>query len=196
MQHRHLHPNEIDLLLDGEVGFGVAPLRAHIDECLSCRRRFERGRVIVDALERLPHVVPNARFADRVMADVQIVEPWYVAAIEFAKQLVPRSRPMRWVTAATASVLAVAMSVSAVWLVIRADAALYVFNLVADRGRAALVSVAGVFIGDTFGQAGLDALRSGSMVEVAIGAGVLLAAVGGATFGFRALTAAARRVRE
>jgi hypothetical protein len=196
MQHRHLHPNEIDLLLDGEVGFGVAPLVAHVDGCPSCRRRLDRGRVVVDALERVPHFVPNARFADRVMAQVQIVEPWHVAAVDFARQLVPRSRPMRWVTAATASVLAIGISVSAVWLAMRGDAVLYVFNLAADRGRTLLLNVAGTVIGDTFGQAGLDTLRSGSMVGVAIGAGILVAAVGGAAFGFRALTTAARRVRE
>ena len=41
MQHRHLHPNEIDLLLDGEVGFGVAPLRAHVEGCAECRAKLD-----------------------------------------------------------------------------------------------------------------------------------------------------------
>ena len=30
MQHRHLLPNEIDLLVDGDTGFGVQPLREHV----------------------------------------------------------------------------------------------------------------------------------------------------------------------
>src|SRR5580693_5163872 len=103
MQHRHLLPNEIDLLLDGEVGFGVSPLRSHIDECAACRARLADARVVVDALERLPHFVPTIRFADRVLAQVQIVEPWHVAAIDAARRLVPRSTAMRVVMAASAT---------------------------------------------------------------------------------------------
>ena len=53
MNHRHLLPNEIDLLLDGEVGFGVAPLRAHVDGCEDCQARLARSRKVVDALEDL-----------------------------------------------------------------------------------------------------------------------------------------------
>jgi hypothetical protein len=52
MQERHLLPNEIDLLLDGEVGFGVSPLRAHVDDCATCRSRLADARVVVEALER------------------------------------------------------------------------------------------------------------------------------------------------
>ena len=68
MNHRHLLPNEIDLLVDGEAGFGVAPLRAHILECGECRERLDDARVVVEALEALPHFAPNARLAERVMA--------------------------------------------------------------------------------------------------------------------------------
>ena len=39
MNHRHLLPAEIDLLLDEEVGFGVSPLRAHVQACADCRAR-------------------------------------------------------------------------------------------------------------------------------------------------------------
>ncbi len=130
------------------------------------------------------------------MAQVQIVEPWYVAAMDFARELVPRSRPMRVVTATMASLLAIVISGSVVWVAMRADAALYVFNLVTDRSRAMLLSTAGAVITDLFGQTGLDALRSGPTVGIVVGGGVLIAAAGGATLGFRALTAAARRVRE
>ena len=42
VNHRHLLPNEIDLLVDGEAGFGVAPLRAHVAECDECRAQARR----------------------------------------------------------------------------------------------------------------------------------------------------------
>jgi hypothetical protein len=81
-------------------------------------------------------------------------------------------------------------------LALRADAVLYVFGLVADKARTALVSSAGALIGETLGQPGLDAFRSGSLSGLALGAGLVLVALGGATFGFRALASASRRVRE
>ena len=89
MNHRHLLPNEIDLLLDGEVGFGVSPLRAHVDECEDCQARLTRSRRVVDVLEDLQHFAPTPRFADRVMAQVQIVEPWHVSAVDTARRFVP-----------------------------------------------------------------------------------------------------------
>ena len=116
MQHRHLLPNEIDLLLDGEIGFNVTPLRTHADDCPDCEARLARARVIVDRLEHLPHFVPNARFADRVIQQVHIMEPWHVAALDAARRLIPRSRSMRVLMGATASAAAVLISGSAVWL--------------------------------------------------------------------------------
>ena len=108
----------------------------------------------------------------------------------------PQSAPMRVVTAVTASVAATAISASALWLTLRADAALYVLGLVTDRARTAIVNGVGTLIAHSVGQAGLDAIRSGSLGALALGTGFLLAAVGGATFGFRALASASRRVRE
>ena len=198
MQHRHLLPDEIDQLLDGETGFGVTPLRAHLDECPDCRARLDDAQIVVEALERLPHFAPNARFSDRVLQQVHIVEPWHIAATQFAKNAIPQSRPMRVLMGATAGVAAVTISASAVWIALRADVALYAYNLIADRMRASLVSDVGGFIGDTFGQSALDAIRAGGTggtVGLAMGAGVTLAAFGGATFGFRALAKASRRAQ-
>ncbi|HLA89392.1 MAG TPA: hypothetical protein VJL28_03040 [Gemmatimonadaceae bacterium] len=196
MRHRHLLPNELDLLLDGEAGFGIAPLAAHVEECPACRARLADARLVVDALEALPHFAPTLRFADQVMAEVQIVEPWYAAPLEAFRRIVPQSRPMRVVTATSATVAAATMSALALWLALRADAALYLFGLVTDRARGVMVSGAAALAGQLLGQPGLDAIRSGSVGSLALGAGLLLAAVGGATFGFRALATAARRARE
>jgi len=199
MQHRHLLPNEIDLLLDGEIGFNVTPLRTHTDDCPDCEARLARARVIVDKLEHLPHFVPNARFADRVMQQVHIIEPWHVAALDTARRLVPQSRSMRVLMGATASVAAVLISGSAVWLAFRADVAMYAFHLATDRLRGALLTGVGHFVGDTFGQPVLDGLRTGGFAGfagIAMGAGVMLAAVGLATFGFKSLATVSRRTRE
>lgn len=196
MQHRHLLPDEIDQLLDGEVGFGVTPLKAHVESCPECESRLADARLIVDALEDLPHFVPPHRFADRVMAQVQVVEPWHIAFAETAKRFLPRSQPVRVLMGATASVMALAISGSAVWLAFRADMALYAFNLVTERSRAVIVSGAADVIGSMFGQTGLDAVRTGGLTGLVVGSAVIIAAAGGATMGFRALATASRRTRE
>ena len=196
MNHRHLLPNEIDLLLDGEVGFGVSPLRAHVDECDDCQARLARSRRVVDALEDLERFAPSPRFADRVMANVQIIEPWHVAVLDTAQRFVPRSAPMRTLMTVTASAVALALTSGAVWLALHADVTLYSFNLAAGRARAALMDTAASVIGTAFGQSGLDALRSSGLRGLALGAGVMVVAVGGAAFGLRALATSSRRSRE
>ncbi len=196
MQHRHLLPDEIDQLLDGEVGFGVTPLRAHVESCPECESKLADARLIVDALEDLPHFVPSHRFADRVMAQVQVVEPWHIAFAETAKRFVPRSQPVRVLMGATASMMALAISGSALWLAFRADMALYAFNLVTDRARTVIVNGAADVIGSMFGQTGLDAVRTGGLTGLVVGSAVIVAAAGGATMGFRALATASRRTRE
>jgi hypothetical protein len=195
MQHRHLLPNEFDLLLDGEAGFGVVPLRAHIDECPACAAQLAESRLVCDALEALPHFAPTPRFADKVMAQVQVIEPWHVAILDTAQRLLPQSRPVRLVMAVTAVFSATTLSAAAVWLAFRADAALYFFNIMAGRARTALVNGTGSFIADTFGSGALDVIRSSGLAGIAVGAGVMLAAVGGATLGFRALATASRNRR-
>lgn len=192
MHHRHLLPNEIDLLLDGEAGFGVAPLEAHVDACPECRTRLASARAVCDLLEDLPHLPPAPSFADKVMAQVQVIEPWHVALLESARQLVPRSRPMRVLMGASALAVATTVSASAVWLAFRADLALYLLNIVTDRARTALAGGATALAGEAFGQGAIEAIRNGGLAGMVLGAGVLLAAGGGAAFGFRALASASR----
>ena len=196
MQHRHLLPDEIDQLLDGETGFGVAPLRAHVETCAECAAKIADARIVVEALERLPHFAPNARFADKVMAQVQVVEPWHVAATTTVRALVPQSKPMRVLMGATASVAAVTLSGSALWLATRADIATYVYNLAAERARGALLNGAASLIGDTFGQPALDAIRTSGVTGLAVGVGVVTSAAVFAAFGFRRLAVASRRSQE
>lgn len=195
MQHRHLLPSEFDLLLDGEAGFGVATVRAHIGECRACAARLVAARRVCDTLEALPRFAPTPRFADKVMAQVQVVEPWHVAALDTVQRMVPQSRPLRLVMAASAVCAASTLSAGAVWLAFRADAALYFFNIVADRARTSLVSGAGAIISEAFGAGALETIRTNGIAGMAVGAAMIVAAVGGATLSFRALAAASRSRR-
>ena len=130
------------------------------------------------------------------MAQVQIVEPWHVAALDTARRFVPQSASMRVVMTATASAVALALTTGAVWLALHADLTLYSFNLAAGRARTVLMDSAASIIGTAFGQSGLDALRSSGLRGLALGTGVMVVAVGGAAFGLRALASSSRRTRE
>src|SRR6476646_2607379 len=129
MNHRHLLPNEIDLLVDGEAGFGVAPLRAHILECSDCRERLEDARVVVDALEALPHFAPDSRLADRVMAQVPVFVPAHVAARDSVTRWLPQAAPARAAAAAIFTSAAGVLTLGLIWLASRGDAAIFATRL-------------------------------------------------------------------
>jgi hypothetical protein len=193
VQHRHLLSNEIDLLLDGEAGFGVAPLRAHVDACADCRARLDEAQLVADALERLPHLAPRIGFADRVLSQVQIVEPWHVAARRTAERFVPESRPLRVVALATAGLTSVAISASAVWIALSANLTVGSATVVTGRARTAVVSTLQQGLEALLGTNAAQALQAGGASALAVAGVALLAAVGAAAFGFRALASASRQ---
>ena len=194
MEHRHLLPDEIDQLLDGEAGFGVAPLHSHVESCAKCRAELAEARQIVNALERLPHLAPSPWFSDRVMTEVRVFEPWHVAALDTAKRWIPSSKSARVLGLAATSVFALVVSLAAVWIAVRLDSFLFFFDLAGQRARAALFDAVGGAIANTFGAAAVDALRAGGMTA-AIGITGFLALVVLAAVGLRALVATARRRR-
>ena len=196
MQHRHLLPNEIDLLLDGEAGFGVAVLRAHLDECRSCSARLADARVVVAALERLPHFAPSLRFSDAVMEQVQVVAPLHIAALDTLRQWLPRSTPMRVLVGVGAGSAAVVVTSAALWIAFRADAAMFVYNLFASRVRAAVVGAASGLVRDAFGSGGSSWLPAAGSTALLVGAAVALLAATVAAFGLLSRTVSLRRVRR
>lgn len=195
MNHRHLLPNEIDLLVDGDAGFGVAPLRAHLAECDECRARCDELRTVTEAVEAVPHFTPNLRFADGIMTKVQVVEPWHVAAMEAAARLVPASAPMRLLVGVGAGAAALIVSGSAAWLAFRGDLAGWVVNLFIDRSRQTLVSGVGEVAAGALGADATSTLATGGMATLAITSAVLAVAAIGAVMGFRRLAATARANR-
>jgi len=184
--HRHLLPPEIDLLVDGDVGFGVSPLRAHVDACDECRARVDAVRAVALKLDALPHFTPRLGFSDRVMSQVQVIEPWYVALGESATRLVPSSAPMRVLALGGASVAAVMISASALWLAFSADLAAWTYGVAIDRGREGFVAAV-----SELASAALSSVGSG-IATLGLVSVVLAATTVGAVFGFRRLAAVAR----
>ena len=179
MNHRHLLPNEIDLLVDGEAGFGVAPLRDHIDECPDCRLRYEDARFVVDALESLPHFAPDSRLADRVMAQVPVFVPAHVAARDSVAQWMPKPGAARAAAVAAFASTAGLLTLAMVWLATQGEAAVFITGLLGDKVRAAVLGAARDLALALLGESALAALQSTGTIGVSLLlAGFVLAAFG------------------
>ena len=194
MNHRHLLPNEIDLLVDGEAGFGVAPLRDHIDECQDCRGRFEEQRFVVDALESVPHFAPDTRLADRVMSQVPVFVPVHVAARDSVARWMPKAGVARTAAAAVLASTTALLTLGLVWLATQGDAAVFITGLLGDRVRAAVLGAARDVAVVLLGEPALAAIR----MTGTVGVGILLAGFTvtafGTVVGIRRLATAGRRV--
>lgn len=189
---RHLLPDEIDQLLDGEVGFETAPLKAHVRGCAECSQALDRARAVVRELEHLPQLRPSLAFQDRVMSKVQVFVPWHVALTDWARGLVPRRRS--WRIAATAGLATAGLLLTAVsvFALTRLDAVLFVGEMVWDRLRAGVMSMLAGAVGSVLGDGAAGAFRASG----ALGVGLLLAACGGcALVAFGTVRAVAARSR-
>ncbi len=195
MEHRHLLPDEIDLLLDNEEGFGVQPLRAHVRGCAECRAELEDARAIVADLEHLPHLAPSRLFADRVMANVQVFEPWHVTALDSARRWVPQSRSARALGGSLAASMAAAMTVASIWLIGHLNTVVFFSDLAFDRARTRLFDGLTELISAALGQPALEALRANGSAGIAFALTGLLAAVVVAAAGLRVMAVTSRRRR-
>jgi|SRR5579862_4163046 len=168
MTDRHLLPDEIDQLLDGETGFGIAPLESHARECAQCRAQIEAGRQLVDAIEHLPRLAPSPLFAEHVMAQVHVYEPWDVAvrdaATTWISRLVPRSRPLRVLAGAFGLAIASAGTLACIWLGAHLDAVFFFTSIARTRLRDVLLEQLGLVLSTVFGSRAVDVLGAGNPV--------------------------------
>jgi hypothetical protein len=179
--NRHLLPAEIDLLLDGEVGFGTAPLKAHIRRCEDCRSELDAARSLVRRLEHLPQFTPSPAFAKRVMSRVHVYVPWYITAWDRLRVLVPQSRPARAFAAVGAVSVLALISMVSLAVVTRLDALIFAIDLGVMRlqewGSALFASA----ISAAVGQGAIEAVRPmESFGALAIATLFLLTAAGAA----------------
>ena len=195
MTDRHLRPDEFELLLDGEEGFGVTPLKAHVKLCVACQTELEQARALMHALDSLPDFAPSAAFADRVMSQVQVFEPWHAAALATVQQFVPKSRPARVFAGVGAALSAGIITAGATWALARADIALFLAQIGLDRFREQVAAAASDIVSTILGQPGLDAVRTGSPEMTAVAVGGFVAVVGIGVVGLRALATSPLRSR-
>ncbi|HEX5436090.1 MAG TPA: hypothetical protein VFW98_02950 [Gemmatimonadaceae bacterium] len=190
---RHLLPDEIDQLLDGEVGFGTAPLKAHVRRCAACRAELDDALMVVHTIEQLPHIEPSPLFASRVMAQVRVFVPWHVALADTVRARVPRSRAARVVAFSGASVIAVLLTVATLWIATRLDAVIFAANLVVGRVRSDALALLSSAVTTIFGAPATQMLRTNGVVGLSVALLALLLSAAVAARALRALTAGARR---
>ena len=195
MNHRHLLPHEFDLLIDGEVGFGLTPLRSHIRECRDCAAQLEDARAVTDMLDALPTFAPSAQFANQVMSRVQVFVPWHVAALDTARGWLPRSRPARVFAGALAGSMAMVLSLATLWMLARLDLVVFFSGIAIGQVRTSVVQGAGQVATRLFGPAGADLVGAGGLAVVAMLALATLIMAAIAVFGLRALASASARRR-
>jgi hypothetical protein len=197
MNHRHLLPDEIDQLLDGETGFGVAPLQAHLRDCEQCQAAFEEQREVVEALEHLPRLAPSPEFAGRVMAQVQIYEPWHVAArdsvVSWVRPLAPRSQPVRLAVGAAALSLAGLVSLASIWLIAHADATLFFAGLVRTTFVRGLATTGASIVQALLGRSASQALAGNTTAVIVASISLYIVVFLAAAFALRAAAVSRRR---
>lgn len=190
---RHLLPEEIDQLLDGEVGFGTAPLKAHLRTCPDCQAELETARTVVRELEHLPHLVPAPGFADRVMAEVPLFVPWHVALLDSLRALAPRSRTGRALAWTGLGATTAVLGVISLWILTRLDTVIFVLDMGLSRLRGITFGALDTLVATLFGDGALRVLRTTGTPGVLVALTVLLLSAAFATRALRAMVAAARR---
>ena len=195
MNHRHLLPDEIDLLLDDEVGFGVQPLKAHVRDCAECRALVDEARFVVDALEDAPHFAPSHTFADRVLSQVPVFVPWHVTALDTALRWLPQSRPARLGVAALATFAASVMTVTILWIAAQTNVLALASGAAGDQVRGFVYNAGHDVLATVFGDQFFAIIRQTGTLGIAAALLGLVAAAGGSIAGLRALAAVSSRRR-
>ncbi len=193
--NRHLLPEEIDLLLDNEEGFGMAPLRQHLDGCPSCQERLDALARVVHALESLPHLHPAPLFADRLMTRVEVYQPWHVAARDFMGRLIPESSAGRVVMGGVGATALAGMTAGLLWIGQRADAVVFIGNFGLQKARVASASFVADVAQSVIGAGTADLIRGGDPLVLLGAAGALAIGVFGVGSVVKALARTANRRR-
>jgi len=170
----------------------MAPLAAHINECVTCRTELEAQQRLVGSLEKLPHFTPSPLFAYRLMREVQVFEPWHVAAVNSVQRFIPRSRPARVLAAGLAGVVATTLTAGTVWMASRLDTVAFLAGVAVERMRGVGTQAVTGFVSSSLGP---TAPAFSGDTGIAVAAAGFLAAVTVSALGLRAIAAASRRRR-
>lgn len=192
MHHRHLLPNEIDLLVDAETGFGVQPLREHVRDCADCRARLAEAQQVVAALAEVPLFAPRVGMADKIMTQVPVFVPWHVAARDAAVRWVPTSPKARALAATLVAVVGSLVTGLTLWIATRGDLLAMFTGLVGEEARSAVTNAAGDAVIALFGPQVVGAVQQVGPIGIALAAGGFLVASVATVLGLRLIATSSR----
>ena len=192
MHHRHLLPNEFDLLLDEPSGFGVQPLRQHVRDCADCRARLDEAREVVAALGELPLMSPRIGLADRVMSRVPVFEPWHVAARDSVLRWVPSSPGARALAAVLVAIVGTVFTGLTLFVATRGDMVAMITGVVGESAATAVANAAGDLVVALFGTQVVEAVRQVGPLGIAFAAAGFLTASFATILGLRLIATSSR----
>jgi hypothetical protein len=196
MNHRHLLPDEIDLLLDDdEVGFGANPLKLHVRDCTECRAKVDEARFVVESLEDLPHFAPSHSFANRVMAQVPVFVPWHVSLRQTIAQYVPQSRSARLAVGGLATAVASVLTIAILWVSTQTDVLVVASGAAGDQVKGFIYDAGGAVLSTVFGDQMFAIIQSTGRIGIIAALLGMAAAMAGSVAGLRALATASSRRR-
>jgi hypothetical protein len=91
-QNFHPESGQLQDFIEGSLEKSSAVvLESHVLGCSQCQREVAELRSVFTALARMERFSPGLGFANRVMAQVKLPEPWYSRAGQWAAGLAPRT---------------------------------------------------------------------------------------------------------
>lgn len=87
-----LHPasDRLEAYVEDSLdGSDRAVLESHLVSCIRCQSEVDELRALFAALGALPRLAPTPGFADRIMAGVQIRQPWTLRVAAWLRRWVP-----------------------------------------------------------------------------------------------------------
>ena len=138
----HLSPDDIDRWLDGTLPAATA---SHLESCQTCLELVRAEREIAELISALPLMAPSAEFADRVMASVQVPDPFAIRSLGAARRRLFATRRSLAVAASLAILLLGSMAGSIVWTMSHQETLAGIGSwLLAQGGQAAWLALRGV----------------------------------------------------
>jgi predicted anti-sigma-YlaC factor YlaD len=192
VHHRHLLPNEIDLLLDEDSGFGAQPLREHVRACPDCRARLAEAQEVVSALDEVPLFSPRVGLPDRIMARVPVFVPWHVAARDTVTQWMPTGPTARALAAALVAVVGSLVTGLTLWIATRGDMLAVFTGLLGEQARSTVTNAAGDVIVALFGPQVVAAVQQVGPIGIALAAGGFLVASVATVLGLKLIATSSR----
>jgi len=197
MDHRHLTPEEIDLLVDAQAGyaFGSGTNADSVGDCVQCRARLDDAAALVNLLDTLPRLAPPHTFGDRVMGRVPVFVPWWVSLGDSVKPWIPASQPARIGLGVLATAAASVVSVVFLWVMTQTDVLTLASGAAGNRVQELFDQGTQALIAAVFGDGALGLIQQAGPVGLTLALTGIVVAGSLAVLGLRGLATASSRRR-